>query len=41
MSFVHDLLITISNEETFLQDSEEAFASELLENLQEMFPRYY
>ena len=38
-SFVHDLLTTTSWE-TFLQDSE-AFASELLENLEEMFPLYY
>ena len=37
-SFVHDSLTTISNKETFPQ---EAFASELLENLDEMFPRYY
>ena len=37
-SFLHDLLTTISNEETFLQ---EANASEFQENLEEMSPGYY
>ena len=35
-SFVHDPPTNIINEETFLQD-----ASELLENLEEIFPRHY
>ena len=38
--FVHDLHSTVSNEETFRRDFL-AFASELLENREEMILRYY
>ena len=48
-TFVYDPHTTSSNEETFLQENLEerfsskfeAFASDLLENLEKMFPWYY
>lgn len=39
-TFVHDEHSAISTKEAFLQDfNSEAFASDLLENLEEMLPR--
>ena len=40
-SFIHDLIYTISTKETCFQDFLVAFASELLENNEDIFLRYY
>ena len=38
--FVYNKMISSRNKKTFPQDFLEANASELIENLEEMFPRY-